>query len=242
MSKNDLKIYYQNIRGVNTKTHIRSNFSAADFEIIALTETWLKSDFSSSEIFDDSFEVFRSDRDLSLTGKKSGGGCLIAIKNNISALRMTDWEKEIPFENVWMAINQKKSNEKLYINVVYIAPKTSHATYALYFDHISNLICNVKPNSEFLFLGDFNIGTINEIIDKFAKITSPKNSKYPKWYKNLSIQLLTEKETYRDLYQRTNFTPFNDLYKMKRKLFKKERDRCEERYITDIENNINVNP
>lgn len=100
MNKRDLKLYYQNIRGVNTKTHIRSNFSAADFEIITLTETWLKCDFSSSEIFDDSFEVYRSDRDLSQTGKKSGGGCLIAIKNNISTLRMTDWEKQIPFGNV----------------------------------------------------------------------------------------------------------------------------------------------
>lgn len=104
----DFKIYYQNIRGVNTKTHIKSNFSAADYQLIALTETWLKSDFSSLELFDESFVVHRSDRDLTLSGKKGGGGCLIAIKNSISAMRMTQWEQELPFENVWLAINQKK--------------------------------------------------------------------------------------------------------------------------------------
>lgn len=152
MNGGNLKIYYQNIRGVNTKTHIRSNFSAANYQAIALTETWLSSNFSSSELFDDSFTVHRSDRDLSLSNKKGGGGCLIAMKNNISSIRMTRWEQELPFENIWLAINKKNSNKKLYINVTYIAPKTTQENYSLYFDHVSNIICNAKPDSEFLIL------------------------------------------------------------------------------------------
>ena len=163
MNKKNLKIYYQNIRGVNTKTHIRSNFSVANFELIALTETWINSDFSSSEIFDESFVVHRNDRDLSQSNKRGGGGCLIAIKSNISAIRMNQWERELPFENVWLAINQKKSNKKLFVNVVYIPPNTKHDSYSLYFDHYSNIVCNAKPDSEFLILGDFNISTISWI-------------------------------------------------------------------------------
>lgn len=88
MNAKNCKIYYQNIRGVNTKTHIRSNFSSAKYDLIALTKTWINSDFSSSELFNDSFVVHRSDRNLSLINKKGGGGCLIAIKANISAIRM----------------------------------------------------------------------------------------------------------------------------------------------------------
>lgn len=68
------RIYYQNIRGVNTKTHIRSNFSAANYHMIVLNETWLKDDLFSSELFDDSFVVYRNDRNLTTSNKKGGGG------------------------------------------------------------------------------------------------------------------------------------------------------------------------
>lgn len=359
MNAKNLKIYYQNIRGVNTKTHIRSNFSAAKYELIALTETWMSSDLSSSELFDDSFTVHRSDRNLSLTNKKRGGGCLIAIKSNISAIRMTQWEQELPYENVWLAINQKKSNKKLFINVIYIPPNASHETYSRYFDHYANLVCNAKPDSEFIILGDFNISTIswvkigscctasshegkiasdllntleiselkqfnnitnsngrildltlsnlknlkifeaealskpdphhptfcleisnsdtkflktlrapkvnfhkldynlisheldkidwdillaqnniddavdifyitiNRIIEKYSKLILPKNNHYPKWFSANVIKLLSEKENYRDLHRKTGLNSFNELYKIKRKLFKSEKDKCE---------------
>lgn len=154
-------IYYQNFRSLNTKTHIRSNFPAADYKLIALTETWLDDDFNSSEIFDDTFVVHRSYRNREQTNKKTGGGCLVALKSDVSGIRITEWENELPIENVWIAIYLNNSNKKLYIHAPYIAPKITRYKYSIYFDHYINIICNTNPNSEFLILGDFNLNSIS---------------------------------------------------------------------------------
>lgn len=112
-----LKLYYQNTRGLRTKIirGLKNKFTLANFDCIALTETWLNDNFSFSEIFDDTYNVFRSDRSTdkynALRINKPnippgedvlGGGCLIALKSGISALRVTEWEDEVLFDNVWI--------------------------------------------------------------------------------------------------------------------------------------------
>lgn len=112
----DCNIYYQNTRSILDKLSIKSNISASNYNLIALTETWLNDNVSSSLYFDDSFLVERSDR---LNSR--GGGCLIAYKNSLTATRLHEWENEVEFENVWLAINSVKSKKKVLINVCYIA-------------------------------------------------------------------------------------------------------------------------
>lgn len=103
-----------------------------NYDGVSVTESWLNENFSSSEIFDESYNVFRSDRtvekynllkvnrpDLPPDENVLGGGCLIALKKNISALRMSDWEKETLFDNVWLKINTHGNNE-IFINTIYI--------------------------------------------------------------------------------------------------------------------------
>lgn len=107
--------------------------------MIILTETWLQSNFSSSELFDESFTVHRSDRNLDLTRKKRGGGCRIAVKNNISSIRMHEWEINLPFKNSWLAINISNSNKRMYIHTSYIPPNTGHATFSECFNHFNNV-------------------------------------------------------------------------------------------------------
>lgn len=368
------KIYYQNIRGVNSKTNIRSNFSAANYDMIALTETWLQDDFFSSQLFDSSFSVYRSDRDLVSTGKKGGGGCLIALKNTISATRMCDWEKELPYENIWIAINLSKTNKKLYVHVAYIPPNSNHSLYANYFDHYTKIMTNIKPNDDFILLGDYNIAPIswtnagthcipltyegriaadltnfieivnlkqinnrfningrlldltlvnfdnvrlyeatplskldhqhptfcleitesnvkylkehktskinffkldylnieatlkqihwnslldtsdietatnkfysalNAVINKYAVKSKSKNRNYPNWFSNKLIQILNDKEHYKDLHKATGSDHFHALFKDKRKEFKTEKRKCEMNFIDNTEANIKNNP
>lgn len=52
-----LSVYYQNVRGLRTKTGIRVIISASQHDVIAFTEPWLNDNFSSSEYFDDSYSV-----------------------------------------------------------------------------------------------------------------------------------------------------------------------------------------
>lgn len=53
---NNLKCYYQNTRGPRGKLgpFLKNKITLANYDCIALTETWLTSDFSSSQLFDDS--------------------------------------------------------------------------------------------------------------------------------------------------------------------------------------------
>lgn len=58
-----LRIYHQNVRGIRTKTHIRSNISASLYDIILFIEHWLDEGFECSEYFDESNSVGRDDRE-----------------------------------------------------------------------------------------------------------------------------------------------------------------------------------
>ena len=74
-----LRIYYQNVRGLKTK--IDDFFLAvteAEYDVIVLTETWLDDSVYSSQLFGDSYTVFRTDRN-SLNSRKSRSNCCICI-------------------------------------------------------------------------------------------------------------------------------------------------------------------
>lgn len=152
----NLNIYYQNVRGIRTKTNIKSNISASNHDLIAFTEHWLNENFNSSEYFDSTFFVERGDR--SRADKKWGGGALIAIKNHISYMRRSDWERELPFENVWIELKKKSNSPKMFINVIYIPPGTTLTEYEIYCDILTEIMCAREPNAKFLVFGDFNFG------------------------------------------------------------------------------------
>lgn len=160
---NSLRMYYQNVRGLNTKirTGIRNRTTLFDYDIYALTETWIQENIESSEIFDDNYVVHRYDRKLS-NEFSGGGGVLLAIKRHISAIRMNNWENEIPFENIWLRINSN-GGKNLYINVIYLRSgfRTEHLN--IYLNHISEVILAREPDSDFLIIGDFNLSCINWI-------------------------------------------------------------------------------
>jgi len=78
---NGLKIYFQNISGMRTKTQsVFMNTSYSDYDIIILVETWLNSNFSSNEFFDPKlFQVFRKDRDFGRMQCERGGDVIVAV-------------------------------------------------------------------------------------------------------------------------------------------------------------------
>lgn len=61
---NLISIYYQNVRGLRTKSHeFLSNILDCDYDVVCVTESWLNDGFYSSEYFDSRYDVFRCDRD-----------------------------------------------------------------------------------------------------------------------------------------------------------------------------------
>lgn len=117
-----ISIYYQNVRGIKTKTiDIYNTVLCNNYDIICLTETWLDDTVMSSEIFDDRYCVLRRDRDAKFRDryKKSyGGGILVAYSKNLQIIYRKEWSSEY-LEDLWLQI---KVNESLTISlcVVYL--------------------------------------------------------------------------------------------------------------------------
>lgn len=165
--------FYQNCRGLRTKVAhgLRNRISRHNYDLIGLTETWLNDSIESEEIFDGGlYTVHRCDRtartysrpgesNVSNNGNLVGGGSLIAIKNHIPALRLTEWESEAPYENVWLKISTSNST-KLFVNCVYINNLNSFDRFMTYLNLLHDIINRREPNGKFIILGDFNLSSI----------------------------------------------------------------------------------
>lgn len=173
-TRDKLRGYVQNTRGLRGKIEegFKNSFILANYDFISLTETRLNDTFSSSELFDDSYNIFRADRTVenynTLRANRpnlppdtdvTGGGCLIALKNNYSALRMTKWEDEVPFDNVWLKLNTSSSS-KIFLHTVYLPGWASFEHFTMYFDQLLDIINVREPYARFVLLGDFNILSI----------------------------------------------------------------------------------
>ena len=79
----NLKIFYQNVRGLRTKTHeFYTSTSDISFNIVIITESWLCSSIFNNKLFPHCNTVMRNDRKFSSVGRSTGGGVLFATLNN----------------------------------------------------------------------------------------------------------------------------------------------------------------
>lgn len=84
LSPTSISIYYQNVRGLRSKQkQFFANSSAFGYTIVVLTETWLNSTFFSEEYFNNTFVVYRTDRESTGSALQLGGGTLIAVSGSL---------------------------------------------------------------------------------------------------------------------------------------------------------------
>lgn len=143
-----LTLYYQNVRGLNTKlVEARTFVNVNSFDVISLTETFLHAGVSSSEIFNDNYAVYRNDRDT------YAGGSLIAIRNNIISTRVHDFECGT-LEDVWIKLRLKDCS--LYICTVYLPPHKPQTVVQIreFFKKLYDNLSQIEENSKILLLGD----------------------------------------------------------------------------------------
>ncbi|CAG4967484.1 unnamed protein product [Colias eurytheme] len=120
-----LNIYYQNTRGLRTKTHTFSRQVLCNqFDIIVLTETWLNSSVNNSELFDPRYIVYRRDRGDSKCCKRDGGGVLIAVSRKLNSKQIFCGQSSL--ENLWVLIETHKTDsnppQQLALCVTYLPP------------------------------------------------------------------------------------------------------------------------
>lgn len=153
-----MDIYYQNIRGIRTKTNeIYQNILQSNYKIIVFTETWLNQHIHSKEFIDDRYNVYRRDRHTSSSKKSDGGGVLVAVSRELESTRVKNWETEC--EDLWVTIkiNINGIIKKIALCATYLPPPVKLETLNAYLHNVNDVIDKVD---DAIILGDFNLGFI----------------------------------------------------------------------------------
>lgn len=169
LSAKDVKMYYQNVRGLRTKTSdFANNALSCDYDIIALTETSLNDSFFDSELFNlKRFSVHRTDRSYLNSTHQRFGGVLIAVRASISSDRIL-----VPgTDNVEMVlVRVQLRDHSLYICCLYIPSASSVQVYNEYRDALEKVLnfVDLDLNDEMCVLGDFNLSLVYWIPDSIS--------------------------------------------------------------------------
>ena len=121
-----------------------------DYDIIAVTETWLNQSILDSEILDKGYIIFRRDR-----LEKVGGGVLLAIKNNIPLARRRDLENNL--EMLCVELNLIGS-PKIFVSVFYRPPNNKQEFTQPFLNFLQSISRFSKSHA--IVLGDFNFPNI----------------------------------------------------------------------------------
>jgi Reverse transcriptase (RNA-dependent DNA polymerase) len=157
-SRNKISIFYQNTRGLRTKTtEVFNSVAQSEFKIFAFTETWLDASVGSSELFSSNFNVFRSDRNFAVSDTTRGGGVLIAAHQEYACTQIDLQELSLNnFKYIDILILKIKLHATyLYLINLYIPPKTPNAEFENLFETLE--LADFLHNHKVLILGDFNI-------------------------------------------------------------------------------------
>ena len=161
---NPLRILIINFQSIsNKKNLLHSLIESSKPDVIIGSETWLKEEIKSQEIFPDNFQVFRKDRIVGIHG-----GVLVAIDKKYMCTE--EPELEVEAELVWVRVNLV-GHRALYIGAFYRSQATD-GEYLEQIDHSLSRIANT--NGVILLGGDFNCPSID-----WPTTTLAPNPRYP---------------------------------------------------------------
>ena len=91
------------------------------FDVVAVTETWLDSNFGDHELLMDDFNIFRKDRHI-----QRGGGVLLAVRNHLPCTRRFDLEVEAEMLALEICLTHKI---RVVVAVFYRSPNSDADTF-----------------------------------------------------------------------------------------------------------------
>lgn len=132
MGDKRLNIYYQNVRGLRTKTDVfYRNLSCNFYDVVVLTETWLLDGIADSELFDHRYIVWRRDREYVTTGQTRGGGVLIADRRELLAISQPLFCSSA--EDLCISMRLRKIVNRTYIlTCIYVLNTYANRTVAIH--------------------------------------------------------------------------------------------------------------
>ncbi|KAH9636137.1 hypothetical protein HF086_007089, partial [Spodoptera exigua] len=152
-------VYYQNVRGLRTKTvTFYNSVSASSSDLVILTETFLNSSVHDAELFPPEYIVLRRDRQ----GDVGWGGVLLAVKSSYSVQRITNIDQLTDDKEILFATISSK-NIKFLVCVVYLPPNYCDKQYLDVLSCIENAV-SMYSEYQFLIVGDFNLKSCNKSV------------------------------------------------------------------------------
>lgn len=146
------QIYYQNVRGLRSKTKtIYCASVQSDFDIICLTETYLNDGVFDGEVMCDDYQVFRRDRSSTASDRRDGGGVLIATRCDLEVALMPGLCSDA--EDLWVSVTCRDGC--FLLCCVYLPPGDVRA-FECFLSALESVSVN-HPDSTILICGDFNV-------------------------------------------------------------------------------------
>lgn len=160
---NLISIYYQNVRGLRSKTSsVFLNSHKLPFDIFALTETNLSADINDNELFPSHFNIFRVDGS-SDDAESCGRGVLLAIHNSYdSTLYKTSLSTSFEFVCVKSII----SKYSLFIICCYLRPSQPTQCYQLAIDAFDSIFDAADSSDVVIIFGDFNLPNLQWVLSE----------------------------------------------------------------------------
>ena len=154
--ESNLRIYYQNVRGLRTK--IDSFFLAVtdeEYDVIVLTETWLDDRVLSVQLFGNRYHVFRNDRSHLSSRKSRGGGVMVAVSVKLNC-HIDPAPIYDTLEQLWVIIDTP--GNKVSVGVLYLPPdrKSEPLLIQQHIDSIGSVFSRLNSNAQALLFGDYN--------------------------------------------------------------------------------------
>ena len=151
-SKKELNCVYFNARSiVNKMSELELLITDEQPDILGISETWLNSSISESELNFEGYTVFRKDRDDVV--KHRGGGVALYIRNILNPVYRPDICRNLFPEIVFLNINC--GGENTLIGVCYRPPDSQTVNDEAFFEILTEL-----GNQTFVLMGDFNFSEI----------------------------------------------------------------------------------
>nr|XP_022921128.1 uncharacterized protein LOC111429451 [Onthophagus taurus] len=151
-----ISFYYQNVRGLRSKTNtcsINSHALLADF--ICLTETFLNDSISDKELLNSSYTVYRRDRNSTASTKRDGGGVLIAAKHGFHTVPMPSLQSGA--EDLWLKV---QCGQLIFLLCCVYLPPSADEALNLFLSSVS-AVRDAYPEIMIVIIGDFNMPTIS---------------------------------------------------------------------------------
>lgn len=157
-TNNNLQLFYQNVRGLRTKTNtFYNNLHLSNADIILITESWLHEGILDTELASPGrYDLFRRDRGA------YAGGVMIACASRLAATTMCDLDiNDVEVIGICISARSLGSQHNFIIFCVYIPPDNALPRRVNNFIEFLSIFVSNHPNDDILIAGDFNLSCVD---------------------------------------------------------------------------------